>query len=166
MSIRPPVVFIGPMAAGKTKVGRRVARLLGTEFIDTDKVVADQNGPIPAIFAEHGESYFRVLERAAVVSALGSDRVVSFGGGAVLDPATQADLADHRVAYLSVNAEAVAFRIDDTSRPLVQSGGVAEWERIYAVRRPLYESLADFEIDTSTGAFDAVSEEVVAWLAT
>ena len=166
MSIRPPVVFIGPMAAGKTKVGKRLARLLNAGFIDTDKVIAAEYGSIPEIFARHGEPYFRNLERGAVVAALATDHVVSFGGGAVLDPATQADLAGHHVVYLSVSPEAVAARLADTSRPLVQNGGVTEWERIYALRRPIYEALADLEIDTSAGKFDDVAEEVAAWLRT
>lgn len=166
MSSRPPVVVIGPMAAGKTKVGKRVARLLGVKFTDTDKVIAAEHGPISAIFDRHGESHFRALERRAVVAALAGDRVVSFGGGAVLDPATRTDLAAHRVAYLSVTPDAVASRLVDSTRPLVRNGGLAEWERIYALRRPIYESLADIEIDTSGGDFDAVAEEVVAWLRT
>ena len=164
MTARPPVVFIGPMAAGKTKVGKRVARRLGVGFTDTDKVIAAEHGPISQIFAECGEPHFRTLERAAVVAALGSDDVVSFGGGAVLDPETRDDLSGHRVVYLSVTPEAVAARLVDSSRPLVQSGGVAEWERILELRRPIYESLADLVVDTSTGRFDDVAEEVVAWL--
>lgn len=164
MTARPPVVFIGPMAAGKTKVGKRVARLLGVGFTDTDKVIAAEHGPIPQIFAECGEPAFRALERAAVVAALASDDVVSFGGGAVLDPATRDDLGDHTVVYLSVSPEAVAARLVDSSRPLVRDGGVAEWQRILDQRRSIYESLADLIVDTSAGRFDDVAEEVVAWL--
>ncbi len=60
------LVLVGPMAAGKTSVGRRVARRLGVAFVDTDKRIVAAHGPIPAIFAEHGEAHFRDLERAAV----------------------------------------------------------------------------------------------------
>jgi shikimate kinase len=52
----PPVVLIGPMAAGKTRVGKRVARILGTGFQDTDRMIVADHGAIPAIFDEHGES--------------------------------------------------------------------------------------------------------------
>ena len=77
----PPVVLIGPMGAGKTRVGKRVARLLDVGFTDTDKVIVAEHGPIADLFAEHGEPYFRRLERAAVVAALETDHVVSLGGG-------------------------------------------------------------------------------------
>src|SRR5690606_15424444 len=81
------LVLVGPMAAGKTSVGRRVARRLGVAFVDTDKRIVATHGPIPAIFAEHGEAHFRDLERAAVAEALSEGGVISLGGGAV----TQAD---------------------------------------------------------------------------
>ncbi|MDO8338165.1 MAG: shikimate kinase, partial [Microcella sp.] len=81
----PVVVLIGPPAAGKSRVGKRVARILDLPVIDTDKVIAAEHGPIPEIFAAHGEPHFRALERAAVVDALRERAVVSLGGGAVLD---------------------------------------------------------------------------------
>lgn len=163
MTAEPRVVFIGPMAAGKTKVGKRVARLLGLPFTDTDKVIVAEHGPVAEIFAEHGEPYFRGLERAAVAAALRTADVVSLGGGAVLHPDTQEDLRTRPVVFLTVSPDAVESRIADGSRPLVR-GGLADWERIFAARRPVYESLADVRIDTSVGDFDAVAEEVVAWL--
>ena len=79
------VVLIGPMGAGKTSVGKRVARRLGRPFIDSDKAIVAEHGPIPAIFAERGESGFRLLERAAVQRALATAGVVALGGGAVLE---------------------------------------------------------------------------------
>lgn len=164
----PPVVFVGPMAAGKTKIGRRVARLLGTGFSDTDKMVVAEHGPIADLFAVHGEPYFRRLEREAVVRALATDHVVSLGGGAVLDTATRGDLARHRVALLTVTPGVVAGRLslEAGRRPLLATGAdaIAEWERIYAARRPLYEEVASATFDTSTGHFDEIAREVVAWV--
>ncbi len=88
-----PVVLIGPPGAGKTTVGRRVAKALGLPFTDTDRAIVQAHGSIADIFREHGEPRFRQLERAQVAAALAEDGVVSLGGGAVLDPATRADLA-------------------------------------------------------------------------
>lgn len=122
MSGRPPVVLVGPMGAGKTRVGKRVARLLEVGFTDTDRLIVADHGPIAAIFAEHGEPYFRELERDAVVRALSDDGVVSLGGGAVLDPATRADLAGERVVFLTVSARAVEGRLGDGKRPLIRNG--------------------------------------------
>ena len=127
MSPTPALVLIGPMGSGKTRVGKRVAKLLDTGFIDTDRVIAGEHGPITAIFDEHGEPYFRELERAAVAAALESDGVVSLGGGAVLDPQTQELLARCPVVFLTVSAEAVEPRLSGGTRPLVR-GGIADWE--------------------------------------
>ncbi|MFT4230981.1 MAG: shikimate kinase, partial [Microbacterium sp.] len=81
----PAIVLVGPMGAGKTSVGRRVAKRLGLPFTDTDKTVAAEHGPISAIFERHGEEHFRRLERDAVRRALAGGGVVALGGGAVLD---------------------------------------------------------------------------------
>jgi shikimate kinase len=158
----PPVVLIGPMAAGKTRVGKRVARILGTGFQDTDRMLVADHGAIPAIFDEHGEAHFRALERDAVARALASDDVVALGGGAVLAPETQALLASHRVVLVTVTPEAVAARIGDGRRPLVR-GGLPDWERIYAERLPIYEKLALLTVDTSHRPIDAVAREVAEW---
>ncbi len=158
----PPVVLIGPMAAGKTRLGKRIARILGTGFQDTDKIIVAENGPIPALFDEHGEAHFRELERDAVARALATDDVVALGGGAVLAPETQALLAAHRVVFVAVTAEAVAPRIADGRRPLVR-GGLPDWERIYTERRPIYEQLALLTVDTSHRPIDAVAQEVAEW---
>jgi shikimate kinase len=158
----PPVVLIGPMGAGKTRIGKRVARILGTGFVDTDKVIAAQHGQIPEIFASQGEPHFRALERAAVVEALAGDDVVALGGGAILDDETRADLTSQRVVLVTVTAEAVAPRIADARRPLLRDG-LTDWERIYAERRHLYEQLARLTVDTSHRPIDAVAKEVAAW---
>ena len=161
----PPVVLIGPMGAGKTRVGKRVARILGTGFVDTDKVIIAENGPIPEIFATQGEAHFRALERAAVVDALAGHDVVALGGGAILDDETRADLTMHRVVLVTVTAEAVAPRIADARRPLLRDG-LTDWERIYAERRHFYEQLARFTVDTSHRPIDTVAKEVAAWSTT
>lgn len=158
------VVFVGPMGAGKTSIGKRVARGLKLPFADTDRVIVQAHGPIPAIFAEHGEQHFRVLEREAVAEALAAGGVVSLGGGAVLDAGTRAALAPHRVVYLTVSPETVASRIRDANRPLVDGDDpVAAWERIFAERRSLYEQVADVTFDTS-GPIAHVAAAVLDWL--
>lgn len=161
----PPVVLIGPMGAGKTRVGKRVARLLGVGFTDTDKVIVAEHGPIADLFAAHGEPYFRGLERAAVADALTTGDVVSLGGGAVLDPATQADLHDQRVAFLTVTARAVEGRLGEGKRPLLRNG-VSDWQRIFDERRDIYEGLSGLTIDTSHRPYDSIAEEVAEWART
>ena len=161
----PPVVLVGPMGAGKTRVGKRVARILDLGFTDTDKVIVAEHGPIADLFAEHGEPYFRALERDAVARALESSDVVSLGGGAVLDPATQTDLRGHRVVFLTVSARAVEGRLGDGKRPLIRDG-LSDWQRIFDERRDLYEGLSDLTIDTSHRQYDSIAEEVAKWART
>lgn len=159
------VVLIGPMGAGKTSVGRRVAKELGRPFFDSDIAVKVAHGPIEDLFAAHGEEHFRALERTAVTEGLAQGGVVSLGGGAVLDAATRADLAHHRVALLTVEPRVVASRVKESKRPLLQGDDVgARWVEIYEARRPLYEELADATFDTSFGPLQDVVDAVVAWV--
>jgi len=159
----PLAVFIGPMGAGKTRVGKRVARALGVSFTDTDKVIVAAHGPIADIFDAHGEPHFRALERDAVREALHGSGVVSLGGGAVLDASTQEALDGLPVVYLHIDADAVASRLDDGKRPLVR-GGIGDWQRIYDARRPVYERLASVTFDTSRLPIDRVAADVVMWI--
>lgn len=159
------IVFVGPMGAGKTSIGRRVAKRLGLGFVDTDKAVAAAHGPIATIFAEHGEPYFRALEREAVRDALAGGGVVALGGGAVLDTDTRADLAAHRVILLTVDPRIVRSRIGDGSRPLLSGEDpVARWTRIASQRRPVYDEVSDVEFDTSSGPLQDVVDAIVAWI--
>ena len=158
-----PIVFIGPMAAGKSRIGRRVARSLRVPFIDTDKRIVESYGPIAEIFAREGEEYFRIIEREAVDWALGEPAVVSLGGGAVLHAETQADLEDATVVYLSVSRAAVETRLGGSKRPLL-AGGIADWERIYNLRRPIYEALATIRLDTSNRPISGIADEIVNWV--
>ncbi|KQQ27512.1 shikimate kinase [Frondihabitans sp. Leaf304] len=161
-----PVVLIGPMGAGKTSVGRRVAKRLGRAFVDTDKEIVKEHGPIPALFESLGEPGFRELERDAVTSALAGTVVVSLGGGAVLDEGTRVRLRDERVVLLTVTPEAVESRIRGSDRPLLHQGGIAAWMRIAAERAPIYASLADLTLDTSNRPLSHVVDDIVAWVET
>ncbi|WP_378146533.1 shikimate kinase [Cnuibacter sp. UC19_7] len=156
------VVLIGPPASGKSRIGKRIARVLGTAFVDTDSRVAAAHGPIPDIFASQGEPHFRSLERAEVVAALATDAVVAFGGGAVLDPDTQRDLAEHDVVLFTVDPSAVASRLTNGKRPLVPD--VESWIRVWERRRDLYQRLADVTFDTTSRPTDEIALQVADWV--
>ncbi|MFF2052018.1 shikimate kinase [Leifsonia sp. NPDC058194] len=156
------VVLIGPPAAGKSRLGKRLAKRLGLAFVDTDARVVADHGPISEIFADHGEPHFRALERAAVAAALREGGVVSLGGGAVLDTDTRADLSGLRVVLLTVQPEAIAQRITGGKRPLVTD--IESWKRLVAERAELYASLADYTADTSTRPIDSIVEEIAEWV--
>ncbi len=156
------VVLIGAPGAGKSRTGRRLARLLDAPVIDTDKAVVAEHGPIAAIFAEHGEPHFRRLERAAVAHALRQPAVVTLGGGAVLDPDTQRELADLPVVQLRMSREAARSRIGGSKRPLVRDPDA--WARLVEQRQPIYDRLAELTVDTSTRPLGEVAQEIADWL--
>lgn len=154
------------MGAGKSSIGKKVAKILGRTFLDTDAVVVRENGPIPEIFAAHGETRFRELEKAAVAACVAEGAVVALGGGAVLNPDTRALLAGHDVVLLTVAPRIVASRISGgVGRPMLagEEDPMTRWVRIRDERMPHYENVADVTFDTSTGRIQAVADEVAAW---
>jgi shikimate kinase len=155
-----PVVLIGAMGAGKSRVGQRLAATLGAPFVDTDTRIAERYGPIDEIFAREGEEYFRIVEREVVAEALREEAVISLGGGAVLHPETREDLADLPVVWLQVSPKSVAPRLSGGSRPLLAEGGLETWTTILEARRPLYEALADFAIDTSRRSVARIVDDI------
>jgi shikimate kinase len=160
---RPLLVVIGAPGAGKTRIGKRVARLLKVPFVDTDRRIVTRHGPIAQIFTGRGEEHFRTLERIEVARALTERAVVSLGGGAVLDPDTQSDLAGLPVALMTVSADAVRLRIGE-HRPLLRGGGVEAWERLVAARRETYERLASRTWDTSDRPIETIAQEIADWI--
>ena len=157
------LVLIGPPAAGKTVVGKRVAKLLRAPFVDTDRRITQRHGAIPQIFVEHGEEWFRAAERREVRQALSEAAVVSLGGGAVLNRDTQLELEQARVVYLSVSSAAVEHRIRGTSRPLLK-GGIESWQAIASARRELYERLATRTVDSSHRTAVSIAHELAEWV--
>lgn len=162
----PVLVLVGPMGSGKTSVGRRVARELELTFIDTDKEIAREHGPIPEIFATHGEAVFREWECEAVAAAVARGGVISLGGGAVVTPQTRELLKDTDVVLLTVTPEAVAERIGGSARPLLagEEDPVARWTRIFEDRRELYEEVADARFDTSRLPMSRIAQDIADWM--
>jgi shikimate kinase len=153
------IVLIGPMGVGKTTIGKKVAKALGKQFIDTDLVIQRDHGPIADIFERLGESEFRNYETAALVESLAQDAVIATGGGIVLRPENRKLLEQHWVVYLSTDGKHMASRLKNGNRPLLKNG-MSDWKAIYEERKPLYQSLANFEIATNSKTVNQCVQEI------
>jgi shikimate kinase len=147
------IFLIGPMGAGKTTIGRMLAKALGVVFFDSDKEIEQRTGvSIPMIFEYEGESGFRKRESEALGSLTQLNPVVlATGGGSILLPENREFLRRRGfVVYLQCGVEKQLERTHkDTNRPLLQTENPrARLEQLLALREPLYRSLAHFTVDT------------------
>ena len=158
------VVFVGPMAAGKTSLGKRVARELGIPFVDSDAVIVRGHGPITAFFETHGEAEFRRIEAEVIAAELATPgaRILALGGGAVLTESTRILLRQHPVVLLTTTQEAVLRTANIARRPLLRDDPNA-WGRIFEERRPLYEEVADVSYRTDRATKDQLARRVAQW---
>jgi len=153
MNPAPNLILVGPMGAGKTSIGRRLAERFGLAFVDADQAIVDDVGSsIPAIFEHSGEAGFRAHEKRVLAQLLqGSGQLISTGGGCVLDPDNrQAIRTQGFVVYLRVSVASQLARLQrDKTRPLLQR---PDREQVLlemaGIRDPLYREVADLTIDT------------------
>lgn len=160
----PAVVLVGPPGAGKSTVGRVLADRLGVDYRDTDAdIEATAGRPIPEIFFDEGEPYFRDLERAAVREALaGHGGVLSLGGGAILDDGTRALLDGIAVVFLDVGLHAAVRRVGlDAPRPLLAVNPRQAWRELMERRRPLYTEVARAVVVTDDRTPEDVADAVL-----
>ncbi len=159
----PRVVLVGPMGAGKTTVATLLAEAWGLPLRDTDAdIEAAEGRSISDIFVDDGEEHFRSLEALAVADALaGHDGVLALGGGAVLDPATRALLADERVVFLRVGLSEAVKRVGlGVGRPLLLGNVRARIKALLDERTPVYESVAAYVVETDGRSPQDVATEV------
>ena len=141
------------MGAGKTTIGKRLARALKRRFVDCDHEIERRTGArIPLIFEIEGESGFRSREKRVIDDLTQEESIVlATGGGAVLDPENRIALASRGlVVYLSAPIELLVARTrNDANRPLLQVANRSEKMReIIRQREPLYREIAHLTIDT------------------
>lgn len=146
------VFLVGLMGAGKTTVGRMLAKRLRLEFVDADHEIEARTGvPIPTIFEIEGEPGFRKRESQVIDDLTQQPALVlATGGGAVMDPVNRQHLRERgKVVYLFAAPEVLYERTrTDRSRPLLQvDDRLAKLQQLYALRDPLYREVAHHVIE-------------------
>jgi shikimate kinase len=141
------------MGAGKSTVGKLLAKKLGRRFLDADHVIEDRCGvKIPVIFEMEGEDGFRKREAQAIKDITAEpDVILATGGGAVLLPENRQFLSERgTVIYLHANPMELWHRTKGgEGRPLLKNGDAKRiLENLYAIRDPLYREIADYVIET------------------
>mgnify|MGYP000043967761 CR=1 FL=1 len=147
------IIFVGPMGAGKTTIGKQLARQLGRTFYDSDRVVEERTGAnIPLIFEMEGEEGFRRREKSIIAELTNKQNIVlATGGGVILDPENRDQITRQGfVVYLSAPLEHLFNRTaKDKNRPLLQTDNPRKkLEEILSIRDPLYREVADIVIET------------------
>jgi shikimate kinase len=165
----PRVVLIGPPGAGKTSVGKSLARILEEEFVDTDAVIAEnENQSIAEIFVEKGELYFRERELEVLLDQLiNHEGVLSLGGGAPLSELAQSAIKESGapVVFLDVSLASAAPRVGfNRDRPLLLGNPRAQWQELMNIRRPIYESLAKHRVTTDKLSPNETAAQIVTLL--
>ena len=165
MDPRDSIFLIGPMGAGKSAVGRKLAEELQREFLDSDEVIEERTGvDIPYIFDREGEAGFRARERQIIdeLSQL-QGVVLATGGGAVQDPGSRALLGTRgKVVYLHASIDQQLRRIRASKqRPMLKGGEPRDiLEGLMALRDPQYREIADVIVETDGRRVTAVTREI------
>ena len=153
------VVLVGPMGAGKTTLGKKLAKKLGLSFADTDRLIAKDHGPITKIFEKRGEDHFRGLETQYLKAAVNDYQIVATGGGIVLSEQNREILSLHTVIFLDTDQQSVIGKINLDKRPLLAKNPEA-WGEIYEARLPLYKAVANHTVFTGNRPIRVVTKEL------
>ncbi|NOQ94184.1 MAG: shikimate kinase AroK [Methylophaga sp.] len=160
------IFLVGPMGAGKSTVGRQLAKALGRDFYDSDKEIEKRTGvSISWIFEMEGEEGFRIREQKVIddLTKL-KDIVLATGGGAVLSDDNRRALRSRgNVVYLSASAEQLFRRTSkDKTRPLLQTDDPKQQiVELLDERDPLYKNVADIELRTGDQSIQHAVAEVI-----
>ena len=150
-------VLVGMPGSGKSSAGRRLAGLLGREFIDVDEMIEKKFGPITEIFKSRGEKGFRKIERETIKSLRNRRNIVlATGGGSILDPGNVADLKLNGILiYLNRSLDSIKRSMEDGGRPLLKDQG--DLRKLYEEREDIYRQSADLTVaDAGNEALQAI----------
>ena len=163
------IFLVGLMGAGKTTVGRALARRLNKQFIDSDHEIEARTGvSIPLIFEIEGEASFRQRESDVIRDLTARpDIVLATGGGAILKPENREYLKTRgTVIFLRASVASILQRTGhDKNRPLLQQGDPRQTlERLTREREPYYLEVADFVVETGRPNVQLLVQTIVSQL--
>ena len=157
------IILAGMPGCGKTTIARTLGGLLDLNVIDTDAEIVKKYGAINDIFENYGEQAFRNLETEVVKAVcLQSGVIVSTGGGCLLRQENVKLFKESgKIIYLRTQLQTLLNRVEgDTSRPLLKGGAKEKMSRLLKERTPVYESAADFIVDTDNLTPEQISENI------
>lgn len=160
------IILIGYMGSGKSTVGRKAAKALEYQFLDTDALIEQEEGmTISKLFEEKGEDYFRKKETETIGKLLteAKGKIIATGGGLPMKEGNAGLLKQlGTVVYLKAETDTLLKRLSgDTTRPLLQQGDLRKKiETMLAVRGPVYERCADVVLQTDTMSFYEIICEI------
>jgi shikimate kinase len=167
-SVNPPenIVLTGFMGTGKSSIGRLIATRLGFQFVDTDQLIVEKGGrPIPQIFQENGEDYFREEETAAAQSLLGRNQLVIATGGGIVTLERNIPLLNALgvIFWLTASEEVIFERVSRNSkRPLLQTEDPRKTiSELLAARLPHYSAASHFTVDTSLMTHQEAADTII-----
>lgn len=160
------IFLIGPMGAGKTTIGRLLAKNLGLDFVDSDKEIERKTGvSIPLIFEYEGEAGFRKREAETIQELTALDPIIlATGGGSIMAPENRSLLRSRGfVVYLHCPVEKQLERTHkDSHRPLLQTENPRQkLMELFQIREPFYRELADYIVDTGQSSSRAVVRQIL-----
>jgi shikimate kinase len=165
MNLSAPIVLIGLMGAGKSTIGKRLAKALELPFADSDQAIEESAGcSISDLFAMHGEAVFRDLEKRVIQRLLSGDQLVlATGGGAWMQPWLREFIHSHAVTvWLRADIEVLLDRVSKRShRPLLEQGDKRTiLSALMAERYPVYAE-ADITIDSPHGSQEDIVKKII-----
>tara|TARA_Y100000741_G_scaffold217977_1_gene166136 strand:- start:360 stop:866 length:507 start_codon:yes stop_codon:yes gene_type:complete len=160
------LILIGPMASGKSTIGKRLSKKLSLDFIDVDEEVEKSAGvSISWIFDVEGEKKFRERESRELINSLNTNNcVIATGGGVVLDKKNRNLLEKGTVIYLETSIQTQLERtLNDNKRPLLQESDDVEQtlRELKGIRDPLFEECANITIKEGKNSHNEVVDEII-----